>query len=421
MRIAAAAILAIFAAMPQSQPGARNQLENLRARVQTAIKAGDQQARIAADLELLRVLNGSPSAVEALARAYAAAGDIPKALAALNQFADLGQADDNLLKGEDKSFLALEPRTEYKQVLERFQRNQNPVSLGAAAITLPDPGLLTEDIDFDLSTHTFLITSVLEHKIVRAGLDGKIDDFASSPDGWPMLAVKVDGQRGFVWATEVALDGLSAVPKDAWGRSAVLCYDLKTGKLLHRIEGPHGSALGDMVLTSNGEPVVSDGQEGRLYRVSKGELRAMDTNEFISPQTPVPVSGADTLLVPDYVRGIAAMDLGSGQVTWLDGAKVALNGVDGLYLHGRSLILTQNGTSPQRVILLELDASLSRVNGTTVIEQGASDSPDPTHGVVVGDDFYYIANSGWSRVDDHGDVKAGSRMTAARIMRYRLR
>jgi hypothetical protein len=421
MRIAAAATLAILAVVPQPIPPARKQLEDLQARVRTAIKAGDQQARIAADVELQRLLNGSPTVFEALARAYTASGDAQRALAALNQFADLGQADDNLLSGTDKSFSALQSRPEYNQLLERFRHNQTPVSLGTTAITLPDPGLLTEDIDFDPSTRSLLVTSVLQHKIIRATLDGRITDFASSPDRWPMLAVKVDAPRHIVWATEVALVGFTAAPKEAWGRSAILCYDLPTGKLLRRIEGPPGSALGDMALTADGELIVSDGQGGRLYRLARGNLREIESDEFISPQTPAPVPGGDAILVPDYLRGIAVLHLRTNKVSWIDQGKVALNGVDGLYLHGQSLILTQNGTSPQRIILVQLDSSFTRITSSKVIEQASPDSGDPTHGVFVGDDFYYIANSGWNQLDDHGDVKPGMRPAPARIMRYSLK
>jgi hypothetical protein len=421
MRIAAATALAILAAVPQSAPTARDQFTELESRVRAAISSGDQQVRIAADLELLRFLHGSPEALGALARAYAAAGDTPNAIATLNQFADLGVAPKNLLTGSDKSSSEVRDRPEYKQVLERFRHNEKPVSLGATAITLSDPGLLTEDVDFDPSTRTFLITSVLERKIVRVTLDGRVADFAFSPDRWPMLAIKVDAARGWVWTTEVALDGFTSAPKDAWGRSAVLCYDLKTGKLLRRIEGPKGSALGDMVLDAEGNPIVSDGQEGRLYRASEGELHAIENHEFISPQTPARVPGEDTILVPDYLRGIAVVHLAMNHASWIEGAKTALNGVDGLYLHGRSLILTQNGTSPQRVMLLELDPALASIQSSKVIEQASPGLGDPTHGVFVNDDFYYLANSGWNQLDDRGDVKAGSRLTPAKIMRYSLR
>jgi hypothetical protein len=54
-----------------------------------------------------------------------------------------------------------------------------------------------------------------------------------------------------------------------------------------------------------------------------------------------------------------------------------------------------------------------------VIERATDTLGDPTHGVIVGDYFYYIANSGWSELDDYGVLKAGGKLTAARIMRFR--
>ena len=45
---------------------------------------------------------------------------------------------------------------------------------------------------------------------------------------------------------------------------------------------------------------------------------------------------------------------------------------------------------------------------------------DPTHGVIVGSDFYYIANSGWDTLDEHGERKSDAKATPARIMRVQL-
>lgn len=62
---------------------------------------------------------------------------------------------------------------------------------------------------------------------------------------------------------------------------------------------------------------------------------------------------------------------------------------------------------------------MTQIVSEEVIEQATATLDDPTHGVVVGDSFYYIANSGWSNLDDTGNVRAGSKLTPARIMRYK--
>jgi hypothetical protein len=120
-------------------------------------------------------------------------------------------------------------------------------------------------------------------------------------------------------ATEVALQGFVFVAESDWGRSAVLCYDLKTGKQLHRIEGPGGSGLGDMTLAANGDVIVSDGDGGGVYQVQANgeELKRLDADDFISLQTPVVLPGGERILIPDYLRGIAVLEVSTKRVLWL--------------------------------------------------------------------------------------------------------
>jgi len=137
----------------------------------------------------------------------------------------------------------------------------------------------------------------------------------------------------------------------------------------------------------------------------------------------VVLPGGKVAAVPDYTRGVGILDLKSGSVRWLNhegGAKVALNGVDGLYFTDGALILTQNGTSPERIVRMKLDQAQTRVVSEDVIERSTATLGDPTHGVIVGDWFYYIANSGWDVLDEHGDVKAGEKLSPGSLMRFRL-
>jgi hypothetical protein len=301
-----------------------------------------------------------------------------------------------------------------------MEANRSPISLGSTAFQLPDSGLLTEDVDYDPSAHRFLVTSVREEKIVAINASGASSDFVKAPDNWPMLAVKVDQPRHLVWATEVALQGFSLASKSDWGRSVILCYDLKSGKLLQRVEGPKGSALGDMALMVNGDVIVSDGDGGGVYRLAEKStvLNRLDNGDFLSPQTPAMHPDGEHIFVPDYLRGIAVLDILTKQVRWFSTeGKFALNGIDGLYFDRGRLIAIQNGTSPERVVIFTLDATLSRIEGETIIERSSSTLGDPTHGVIVGKDFYYLTNSGWDSLDDHGEIKPGAKPSASRMMR----
>jgi hypothetical protein len=427
MSYSVVAIVLLLGASAQSVPTAAEEFAKLQQQAHTASVAGDMRGRLEAVLKMRTLLNDAPDAIKAAAQAYAGLGDTTNAIASLKEYAALGQVDEGLLSGTDSKFVALRGLPEYKAILERFASNKTPVSRSETAFVLEDAGLLPEDIDYDRTSESFLITSVLEKKIVRVAANGKASDFADSPNHWPMLAIKVDAARGTVWATEVAMDGFASVPKADWGRSAVMCFDLKTGAMLRRIEGPQHTALGDMALGERGEPLVSDGGGGGVYRVVGADLKLVDRRDFISPQTPAPVPDSDRVFVADYARGIGILNRKSESVTWLNRVagntekKVALYGTDGLYFDRGSVILIQNGSSPERVVRLRLDATLTRVTSEEIIERGTATLGDPTHGVVVGDSFYYIANSGWNELDEHGELKTASKPTPARVMRFRLR
>jgi hypothetical protein len=393
----------------------------IQTKLQTARANHHWSGSEASAKNLVELLNGAPDSILELARAKVHTGDFTGAFDDLEKFVRMGQSTD-LLNGSSE-FAPLRKQTEFARVQDGMAKNRVAISLSRTVLHLSDPALLPEDLDYDANTKRFFITTVRGKKIISADFDGTIREFAKAVDDWPLLAIKIDPKRNLIWATEVALRGFVFVPESDWGRSALLCYNLTTGKLLQRIEGPRGSALGDMALAPDGEVIVSDGDGGGVYRLKESNegLERLDAGDFISPQTPVVHSDGKQIFVPDYVRGIAILDVSTKVVRWLGAEdRFAINGVDGLYLKDRNLVAVQNGTSPERVIAFELDAALTKIIGETIIECSTETLGDPTHGVFIGNDFYYIANSGWDILDDHGNLKPGAHPSAAVIMRVSL-
>ena len=400
---------------------ARERFEHLRAQLHESHAGNDWQGNLESARKLRALLNEAPRSLLEVARAEMHVGDTEGALRGLAQFARMGQSAD--LPAISADFTALVTSAAFKKIQTDMSANNSAVSLASPAFLLSDAGLVPEDIDYDAHSKRFLITSVRERKIISLDLRGSSTEFARAPEDWPMLALKVDSARHLVWATEVALKGFNSVPEADWGRSALLCYELKTGRLLRRIEAPRPSALGDMVLTRRGEVIVSDGDGGGVYRlpVQGTTMQRLDGGDFISPQTPAMHPDGKHIFVADYLRGIGVLDVATRQVRWLSMAgRFALNGIDGLYFERGRLIAVQNGTTPERVAAFTLDASLSRIVAEKVVEHSTDTLGDPTHGVTVDDRFYYIANSGWDLIDDHGNLKPGAKPSAPRIMQVQL-
>jgi len=421
-RALASVILILGTASTAKQTGsAVEQFQSLQVNLRESHRANDWHSNLFSANELKELLNEAPGSLLEVARAEVHIDDLDAAFHELEQFTRMGQSTDLLATSSD--FAALLKNANFARIQNAMIANLSMISTGSTAFQLSDPSLLAEDVDYDPNTQRFFVTSVRKKKIVALEASGASADFARAPDNWPMLAVKVDPSRRLVWATEVAMQGFNFAPESDWGRSAVLCYDLRSGKLLRRVDGPRGSALGDMALMANGDVIVSDGDGGGVYRLpSKGTvLERMDDGDFISPQTPAVHPDGKHLFVPDYERGIGVLEIATKQVRWLSmQGRFALNGIDGLYFDRGRLIAVQNGTSPERVAVFTLDATLTRIESETIIERSTGTLGDPTHGVVIDNKFYYIANSGWDSIDDHGNVKPGAKPSMPRIMRARL-
>jgi len=210
-----AVIGALLLLSGQSSPNARDELASLRKQAHAAREAGDYAGYLQAALKVRTLTNNYPNTIESVARAYTEAGANEKALDALTEFADMGQVDEGMIDGSNNMFAPLAGSPRYKTIVEKFAANKTPVTKAEIAFSLKEAGLVAEDIDYDSVSKSFLITSVLEKKIVRVdAANGDATDFASSPSHWPMLAIKADVPRRLVWATEVALDGFTAAPKE---------------------------------------------------------------------------------------------------------------------------------------------------------------------------------------------------------------
>jgi hypothetical protein len=400
---------------------ATGQLRQLQDDLKRAHAAKDSASYLADARKMSDFMNSSPDSLLQLMSAQAFAGDITAALSSFADFVDMGQSNEEVLQLPQFEQLRRDPR--FAEIHARMTANTTAVSRASEVFSIADPGLIPEDIDYDPSTKLLYVTSVLRKKILSVTLTGSAQVFVVAPDSWPMMALKIDPQHHLLWATEVALNDFDAAPKADWGRSAILIYDLRNGKLLHRIEGPSNSALGDMTLTADGDAIVSDGENGGVYRILHKtlQLERLDSGEFVSPQTPAISSDGKRLFIPDYVRGIGSFSLETKHVDWIPmNVSHALSGIDGLYLNGRTLIATQNGTSPERVIEFPLDPSLTSIQAEVIIERSTPTLGDPTHGVIIGDYFYYIANSGWDTLDDHGHRKPDAHPSAPLIMKARL-
>jgi sugar lactone lactonase YvrE len=405
----------------------RDSYDRHNAAAVTARKAGDWGAVRRHAIAVDSLFNGNPATLIAIARASARLGDTAAALEAVRTVVSMG-VTRNLAADED--LVALRPHREWNDLLSANESNSNSMGEVRVRFAIPTVDFLAEDIVPDARRGRYLVSSVRKGLIVAVDAAGKTKPFADARNAgaWGILALGVDTIRSRLWATTVAMphvEGYSAVDS---GKSAVLRFDLVTGQLQKRYDlraTRRGNSPGDVAVAPNGDLFVSDSRSGIVYvlEVTADSLSVLiPEGTFMSPQGPALSPDGKWLYVADYVRGIAQVDLKTREVRWLRHARdAALSGIDGLTMVGRDhLIAIQNGIAPNRVISITVDPETGAATRVRILAQDKSVIREPTHGFVVGSEFFFIANSGWDGFDDRGALRANHGLVPPVVAGVRL-
>jgi hypothetical protein len=350
-----------------------------------------------------------PAYIWARAAAALRSADTTRLLDALTRYASLGLGRD-LERDTLLARYAALPR--FRDVAARHAALLAPAARSVPRVVLPDTTLFPEGVDVDPRTGFFYVTSIRHRTIaeVTPGGDYVRDVLPRGGVGLgAMMAVRVDEKRNVLWATMSGLPQMEGYTPADSAVNALLRISLPEGEIQGRWDLPPsstGHTLGDVALGPLGDVYVSDSREPVLYRFepdsSSPALIPIRHPLFRSLQGIAPIDGR-TVIVADYSHGLLKVDLPSGEVTRIADAPNSTSlGVDGIAWHDGAIIGVQNGVSPPRIMRFELDTSRTRITRAGALDRNTTIADEPTSGVVVGDDFIYVANSQWEKYNDSG-------------------
>jgi len=397
---------AVVLAQPLDRTAVRKAYDGLNA----AQRAQDWPAMLSYSKELLTLAPRSMRALYTLAGAQSRNGQAAEAVATLGRLADYGVRYD-LAKSEDLA--PLKGRADFQAVAARMDGLLSPVGSSLPAFRLAEKDLLTESVVHDAKTGAFFVSSVHRRKVVRVDREGKAADFVrEGQDGlYAAQALAADARSRSLYVSSEATPLMAGFRKEEEGRSAVFEFDLDTAKLRRRLEAPgEGARASDLTLGADGTLFAADPQSGAVYRLAP---QAAAFSVLVGPGLLASAQGmalsADGawLYVADYTQGLARVEVATGKVTFLETpANLAVTGIDGLILAGDSLVGIQNGLEPHRLVRFRLDAAGTRIVESTLLERSHPDFDEPTLGVRVGPELYYVANSQYGAFGEDGQPKA---------------
>ena len=242
---------------------------------------------------------------------------------------------------------------------------------------------------------TIWVSDLVDRKVLACAA-GKCRTLVTMPAGLHPFALAWDSKRSKLWVAADCPPGLPFIK--ACERGALLAYD-KAGKLKTRIASAGGPFHpGDVSAAPTGV-FVSDSQSGTVYQLTASgqALEPIVTgHEGKSAQGSALDLDGRTLIVADYSKGIAAIDLVERKQTFLPRAEdKPLRGIDGLARCGNTYYGIYNGQSPGTLV------AIHREGDRITIDQPLGDVtlPDPTQLALVGQRLLLIGDSGWATID----------------------
>ena len=231
-------------------------------------------------------------------------------------------------------------------------------------------------------------------------MDGSVKAFASparTPALRSVFALAVDDARGFLWVGTAGAPQYEKHRPEELGGAALLKFDLANGKILEAYPMAPGEAprmFGAITVAANGTVYATDAISNVVYQVQGGEMRTLFAVPGSTSLRGLAVSPDQRYLYfVDYELGLRVADLSKSEIRELAMDLQNLGGIDGLSYYQGQLIAVQNGTIPTRVIRIKLGEDRVSVVGVQPLEANKDELAMPTFGTLVGDDFYFIANS----------------------------
>ena len=364
------------------------------------------------------------------------------ALVTVSVFAQAGPSEEALARLEvivahgirfdptDVRWAALREDPQFRNLESEMFARTAPVIRSTTAFLL-EKDLIPENIAHDPKTGSFFVGSMYKAKIIRIAPDGSVSDFVPSRrDGLlSVLGMKVDPERRDLWAVAgnfVDSPPMQTADPASHGKGAIFRFDIDTGRLEGRYDGPGGSTkepmtFNDLVVTPGGDVFTTAGPRG-VWRLRAG---ATAVEPFIERKgsafngiaiTP----DGKTLFAASHREGVLKIDIATKDAVLIEVPRnVTIAGIDGLYFRDGSLIGIQNGTNPQRVVRAFLDPEMKRVTRFVVLEQDHPLWDIPLTGTIMGNHLYYVARS-QLRAFENGVIWPAERLKETVILKLPL-
>ena len=284
-----------------------------------------------------------------------------------------------------------------------------PSGEGAQVLNLDINTAELGDVAWDSSRKRFLVGTRVEGQLLAVADNGDSEVLlqANEENGlWSIDGIAVDRNNGRLWIASSATPAFASFsPADA-NRGALFEFDLETLELLNRYNTPVDGLrheLGGVDVTAAGDVYVIDRATPMIYRktVDGNRLEVFAGSPQLVALTDIAVTPDNSrVFVADAVLGVLLIDPNAKVSQMLTGPETLnLYGIYGIEYSDSSLVITQSGLSPQRIMRLQLDSNGAAAETVTPMASNLPGFDTPGVGTLRGGSIFYFANHGSSKAD----------------------
>ncbi|GAA4335611.1 hypothetical protein [Flaviaesturariibacter amylovorans] len=280
-------------------------------------------------------------------------------------------------------------------------RARKPAPSPAAVTTLRDAALIPEGIAVNPVSGAVYVSSLHRRKVVQVRADGWLQElFPAGSEGFLMgLGMKVSTDGSTLWMCSALLDGSKA--------PGLFRYDLTARRITGRYLHDSALFLNDLALHPDGSVYVTDTYRGAVFRLPPGgsALELWSRQPAFSYANGIASSADGRLLfVASGDKGVQRVDLATKEAVSVTRGTRTDYAVDGLLLHGSSLIgvigWPHDRPEQHRIIRYRLTAE-GYLDGAETIRGADSLLLMPTTAAVSGNELLVLGRTNLALFNRH--------------------
>ena len=344
-----------------------------------------------------------------IASALALNGKHQESIAALKHYLQMNASMDYM---QDLDFISLKDYPEFKQLKKIVNERLQKVESSDSWKNFSQKEDHFESIGYNLKDQTVMLGTITTRTLYSMD-NGELDkvlDNEKEPLTYGVMGI--DYADDYIWVCTAALPEINNYQKEYENRSSIIGLHPGNYKVKFAYEVPN-ALLGDIIYVHDDLVLASDGLNNKVYQVTKSgaSVYADFSDDLFNVQGIAWVN--NKLILSDYILGLHTYDPQTKELIKIDSRSLyADKGIDGILYDDGYLYCFQNGTTPKRTFKIKLNDF--QVDEVEVIDQNLYDQAEPTQGVKVDNDIYYISNSAWNAYEE-GTYTGGDDLVIRKI------